>query len=418
MDDAESILGPLCIGVPFPSVHPTAGGAYEFQHTVFQEILNRVAAPSSESKVRWIPIAVDSSIPQRWGLDPSSALVFQSPTLPLRIRSAFHRRLYNLRHPWDLLPLSKTLVVRDQIQALRRQVDVLWYLNSSSFTDQLPYVITVWDLQHRLQPFFPEVSWGDTWEARERHFAHVTRKAFLNVTGTQRGSKELQQFFGVDPSRILVNPFPCPESVTSTLQAQNELLHELLLERENFLLYPAQFWSHKNHMAALLALSQLHSQGYKLKLVFTGSGKGSQDAVMKLVSDLKLNDSVVFAGFVERSQLASLYSTALALIYPSFFGPDNLPPLEAMSYGLPAVVAEVPGSHDQYGEAVLFFDPNKPNQLVDAVLQVINDQYLRLRLVDAGKQLLERLTPSLYVDRMQEFLLDASLSLRCSGIIG
>ncbi len=48
-------------------------------------------------------------------------------------------------------------------------------------------------------------------------------------------------------------------------------------------------------------------------------------------------------GLVDEDELIGLYQHAHALVYLSRFGPENLPPLEALALGCPAIVANVPG---------------------------------------------------------------------------
>lgn len=249
------------------------------------------------------------------------------------------------------------------------------------------------------------------------HYTTIGSKAFLNVVGTNRGSEELQHFYGIDPSRLLVNPFPCPPTVSVSDQAGGELLQRLSLCSGQFLLYPAQFWPHKNHLAALMALRLLIDCGRALKIVFTGSDKGSLKAVEEYVDQLGLKSSVVNAGFVDRHDLAALYSHCFALLYPSFFGPDNIPPLEAMSYRTPALVADVPGAFEQYGDAVLRFNPGEPAQIVDCVNRLYDEPGLRECLIESGLKLISSLTPASYVDRVENFLAAESLPLLCSALM-
>ena len=51
-----------------------------------------------------------------------------------------------------------------------------------------PYVQVVWDLQHRLQPWFPEVSYHGEWERRETAYRSVLPRASFVVTGTRAGN--------------------------------------------------------------------------------------------------------------------------------------------------------------------------------------------------------------------------------------
>lgn len=405
-------LGPLNVGVVIPTAHPTEGGGFEFQQTVFAEVVRRINSfdRCKSSLIRYIPVATQAQNVSHWQLDPEAS-VNLVPSQSLRIRSAIFRRLRRVKYSFSPAQWSENLAARATVRLLADRVHVLWSLSPAIITDQLPFILTVWDLQHRLQPFFPEVSRSGEWESRQSHCSTITRKGFLYLVGTQRGAHELNSFFGTDPSRILVNPFPCPPPLFLKEQALQKVMHEFELHPLKFIVLPAQFWPHKNHLAALLALRQLLDEGHSFKLVFTGSDKGSLPSINNLVRRFDLNGWVVNAGFVDRSTLAALYSSSLALVYPSYFGPDNIPPLEAMSYNTPAIVAGVPGSLEQYGDSVLRFDPNQPSQIVECVLRLLNEPGLRDCLIQRGGQLIKQLTPAAYVDRIEAELHQSALAL-------
>ena len=45
-------------------------------------------------------------------------------------------------------------------------IDLIWCLAAGAPTRNFPYVTTIWDLQHRIQPIFPEVSACEEWANR------------------------------------------------------------------------------------------------------------------------------------------------------------------------------------------------------------------------------------------------------------
>lgn len=416
MSDWPVLHQKLRVAVSIPSMPPTSGGGFEFQHSIFSEILNRVrCGHADESNVHYVPVASCSGVAENWSLDARECIDLV-PSRALRIQSALHCRLRRLRHPFSAPVWSDTLLERFQSRTLARHADVLWSLGPSAVVDQIPFILTVWDLQHRLQPFFPEVSRRGQWELRERFYSIAARKSFLNVVGTTCGSDELCNFYGIDQSRVLVSPFPCPPTLAVSDDLLCSTLARLGLQSREYLFYPAQFWSHKNHLSLLIALRRLVDGGSRLKLVLAGSDKGSLAGVNSIIANLGLGEWVVNVGFVDRLTLAALYSSSLCLVYPSFFGPDNIPPLEAMSYGVPALVADVPGCLEQFGDAVLRFDPCDPQQIVDCVLRILVDPGLRSDLSRKGFELVSSLTPAAYVDRVEEVLLKSGAALRCASI--
>jgi glycosyltransferase involved in cell wall biosynthesis len=118
-------------------------------------------------------------------------------------------------------------------------------------------------------------------------------------------------------------------------------------------------------------------------VVFVGADKGNLSYVQEYARRLGLADRVRFLDFVSQEELLELYRGAFCLVYPSFFGPDNLPPLEAFAIGCPVLAADVAGAREQLGEAAIFFPPTQETKLAEAILSLRNDE-TRERLVLAG----------------------------------
>ncbi len=155
----------------------------------------------------------------------------------------------------------------------------------------------------------------------------------------------------------------------------------------DYLFYPAQFWAHKNHVNLLLALKLLQSRFDRpLSVAFVGADHGNLAHVKATVDRLGLTDRVHFLGFVPREDLIDLYKEAFALSYVTFFGPENLPPLEAFALGCPVIASDVSGAREQLGDAVLFVDPTSPEQMAEAVVRLASEDGLRARLIDAGQK--------------------------------
>ena len=281
--------------------------------------------------------------------------------------------------------------------ATANEIDFMWFPTPAFEEIDIPYCFTVWDLQHRLQPFFPEVSKGQEWQKREEFYARVLRKASYVITGTDRGKEETINFYQVASERIRILPLPTPSFQEVAPLPINHLVDEKL--NGQYLFYPAQFWSHKNHIRLIEAIHILKvKQNIKFHVVFVGSDKGIKPYLKEAVADKGLDEQVHFLGFVQRGELASLYKNAFALVFPSMFGPDNLPPLEAFSLGCPAIVANVPGSNQQYGSAALFFDALSSEELAERILDIKNNAKIRQELIQKGLNRAQNYTSSHYME--------------------
>lgn len=365
---------------------PEAGGQYTFETEVFQSLI-RFGAECGHSFVvfSWNR---EARVP---GLPSAEHVQFISlwRSFDERLRSKLCRTatgvLKKVRQPRSKPTVEgwyETFVINSLV---RNRIDLVWSTGQHCLTMEVPYVITVWDLQHRLQPYFPEVSVEGRWENNERFFRAALRRASVIVCGTEAGKGEIERFYQVPAERIKILPLPAPQWALEAPASHGDRICGKHRIPEEYLFYPAQFWPHKNHFNLLLAVRHLRDRhGLVLPVVLVGADMGNQAYIKRTVSDLDLTGQVHFLGFVPREDLICLYRNACALVYPSFFGPDNLPPLEAFALGCPVIASDVSGAREQLGDGALFVDPKRPEHIAEAIKLVHGDRTFRENLVQRG----------------------------------
>ncbi len=94
--------------------------------------------------------------------------------------------------------------------------------------------------------------------------------------------------------------------------------------------------------------------------------------------------NVLFAGFVPDRELGTLYRHGQAYVFPSLYEGFGLPPLEAMSYGLPVLSSDRGSLPEILGRAALFFDPEDQASFVQGLKTILGDRRLREELVRTG----------------------------------
>lgn len=297
-------------------------------------------------------------------------------------------------------------------------IELTWSPWQGCFTTESPYITTVFDLAHRFHPYFPEVSQGSQWESRENWMQTFVKRASFIITGTQAGKSEIEKLYQVPSERIKVIPFPTPQFALDAPIATRSLHSDDLKSKynlpEGYLFYPAQFWSHKNHANLLYALNYLKQEhNLKLPVVFVGAEKGNFDYIQTLTKELDLVDQVRFLGFVSQQDLVGLYQNAFALAFVTFFGPDNLPPLEAFALGCPVIASNVSGAPEQLGDAALLVDPQNTKQIALAIKSLYDDTHLRETLIQRGLERAARWTSQDYVKRIFEVFDEFEAIRRC-----
>lgn len=374
------------VAVYVPRLAPEMGGG----HTVERDIGAALAATRGRGRHEILAAGPDVEPPDGW----RGSYISLHRNLAGRIIGKMRRAMAEVPH-WGTPPRWSAEVLWSH------GVDLLWCVAPGAPTYLLPYVTTVWDLQHRLQPVFPEVSTPSEWVARERFFSREIGQAAIVIVGTAEGQAEVERFYGIPPARIRRLPHPTPDFALQAPGATDDgTLARYGLE-PGYVLYPAQFWAHKNHVALLRALQLLRSEhGLELRAVFVGSDKGNEAHVRRTAQDLGLDGQVRFLGFVPQPDLVTLYRNAFAMAYLSFFGPENLPPLEAFALGCPVVASNVPGAEEQLGGAALLAPPTSESLIANALLTLHRDPALRLNLIERGHERARAFTAADFVEGM------------------
>lgn len=372
------------VGLFVGGIQPVDGGGYVY----VAEILHALgkAGGGGDHEFALCHHSGGAGIARQFGSLPAIDLDAERPsvlstkeTLFAPFPGAFERlfdRVFRTRAAtqWDA-----RVYARHGIQFLVRLVP--W--NAMSL--ELPFATVLWDLQHRNNPWFPEVSGGE-WDGREANFASLRRAAAI-YTGTLQGKREIEHYYQVPGDRIHVLPIPTPRYAFEHAGTPKDsgFTQRLGLPKE-FLFYPAQFWPHKNHAVVLEACKLVReSSGWDLGVVFAGSEKGNAEYVKGYAERLGLAGCTRFLGFVETADLVQLYKNAYALTFATFCGPDNVPPLEAFALGCPVVASSVPGAEEQLGDAALLFPPDDERALAARILE-LRDPATRARLIEAGRR--------------------------------
>lgn len=375
------------VGVFLPGYTPEVGGGHTFTAEVFESLIELAEHSRHKFVVFW-----SGRQPEilHGGRGPRGLRVVNLPPAVPRKRAV--ARLQQLAR------LGRTVRTRSPLAgaAAKAGVEFMCFFGPGAEPLDVPYLTVVWDLQHRLQPWFPEVSAAGIWEAREASHATILRRASVIIAGTKVGQGEIEHLYQIPAARIRLLPHPTPRMALdpSSVGGGRDVLLKYNL-REGYLFYPAQFWAHKNHAGLLLAVHRLREQyQIDLQVVFVGSEQGNQSYVKRLAAQLGLSARVRFLGFVEREDIVALYRGALALTYMTFFGPENLPPLEAFGLGCPVVASDVPGAREQLGDAAVLVDPRSPEDIAIAIKSVAEDAVLRQTLIQRGFERAARWTAS------------------------
>jgi glycosyltransferase involved in cell wall biosynthesis len=284
----------------------------------------------------------------------------------------------------------------------KKKVDLIYFVSQSryaSYVHSINYIFTLFDLCHRDYPEFPEKRKNRTFEILENHFNKNLPRAVAILVESSLGKKNVVSKYRVDENRVHIFPMgPAPIINSLNFEKDNNLERNFVNIKEkydlkyDYVFYPAQFWAHKNHIYILEALNILKKENsLSIGAIFSGSDMGNLSYIKSMTKIMNLEDRVRFVGFVSDEELISLYSHSVALVMPTYFGPTNIPPLEAFKLNVPVLYSDIPGLREQACKAALFLDLNDPRSLVLNLKKLLNSKNLRIEMINEGQLRLKEL---------------------------
>jgi phosphatidylinositol alpha-1,6-mannosyltransferase len=190
---------------------------------------------------------------------------------------------------------------------------------------------------------------------------------------------------GVNPEELVVDP----EQVAQGREWLG------LKEGEKVLLTVGRLVWRKGHAQVLKALPEVARRVGPLRYVIAGSGPEYETLARQEFGE---DFQVTLLGNLPDSGLPSLYALADVFVMPSRDLPGEpiegfgLVYLEANLCGTPAIGGNTGGTADAIldGETGLLVNPEKPEEIAEALVKLLSDPDLARRLAEAGKARIER----------------------------
>ncbi|MGB9834705.1 MAG: glycosyltransferase family 4 protein, partial [bacterium] len=160
------------------------------------------------------------------------------------------------------------------------------------------------------------------------------------------------------------------------------------LEKYNlrdYLLYCGNVRFHKNVALLVRLIRELQKSFPSLKLVIAGAVDPDYEEFQLELSKTD-PELVLLLGYVSPEGLSTLYKNALLFLFPSLSEGFGIPPLEAMSYGLPVVASHCASIPEVLGDAALLLPPDDLNAWVEGVKSMLLNHLSRETLKEKGLQ--------------------------------
>lgn len=221
---------------------------------------------------------------------------------------------------------------------------------------------------------------------------HSCEIADVVVAISQQTKKDLMDIMHVPEEKIRVLYQSCDNIFWQPIPAEElDDIRKMYHLPEKYLICVGTIEERKNQIAVVRALAQLPKE---LHLVIVG--RPHTKYYYELLKEIKmqgLSNRVHIISSAEFEDFPALYANAVASVYVSKFEGFGIPILESLCCDTPVITSNCSSMPEAGGDAALYVDPERPEEIVRQVERIMNEPSLREDLVTKGRVLREKFTP-------------------------
>lgn len=234
-------------------------------------------------------------------------------------------------------------------------------------------VVTV----HDLTPIrYPDMAWGPTKIFPQLVARAIARGAHVH-TPSHFVAGEVIEAFAVPADRVTAVHHGIPALAVSPGPAPVSGPYVLAL---------GTIEPRKGLVSLVRAFDLVADEHDDVRLVVAGrDGWGSLEVERAVVS-ARHTRRIVRIGYVPPVERAALIANAVVYAYPSVYEGFGLPPLEAMSCGVPVVATTVGALPEVLGDAAEFVQAGDVDELAGALSDLLADGARRATMAEAGRR--------------------------------
>ena len=334
---------------------------------------------------------------------PEDELFLFSPSIKedVRTKPFLEEASYSIIQPKGIRPLWRTLDMVKDIAESGIQVyhGLSHELPIGISKLEIGKVVTVHDLIFK---YFPQdYSWIDR-QIYDMKCKHACAISDMIIAISEQTKSDIVHYYKIQPEKIRVI-YQGTDPVFSRTVSREEI--EILKKKHNlpdeYNLYVGSLISRKNLLSVIRAMKQIKSSD-RIPLVIIGHGKKYKKQVIAEALQGGISNLLIWLGSPPFADFPGIYRAAQMMIYPSFHEGYGLPVVEAMQTGIPVITSRQSSLIEAGGAAAILIDPQKPEELAAAILQVQFDSALRNEIVKKGNFHIESLAASNSMEQLHE----------------
>ncbi len=315
----------------------------------------------------------------------------------------------NYAFPNKLLNFAMWFLHWPKIDTLLGGADIFFAPNISfiALSSKCKFILTMHDLSFER---FPE------YFSRKRRLWHyvvnprlLCKRADKILAVSKSTKDDLSMLYGIPKKKIeVVYPSLDLKSFSeSDISGEKTLrmMRDYKLPDE-FILFLGTIEPRKNIVSLVKAFEHLKgtSKLYEnLKLVIAGRVGWSYQEIISAVEISPNKSDILFTGFVNDFDKASLYKLAKIFVYPSFFEGYGFPPVEAMANGVPVITSNCSSIPEVVQDAAILIDPYRPAEISLAIRLLLDNKVLYNDFIKKGKKHISEIEESYFKEDLLSY---------------
>lgn len=257
-------------------------------------------------------------------------------------------------------------------------------------------IVTIHDLIFEVLPacYKPVDRWIYRWK-----FRSACKRADRVVAVSECTKRDIVRLYGIAPEKIEVIYQGCDEmfSRSYTPEEIGAAAQKYDLP-DRYLLTVGTLEERKNLLEIVQALEHLPEE---IHLVAVGRHTAYTTRVEEYAAAHGLTHRLHLLHKVAYRDLPLIYGGAEVMAYPSRYEGFGIPIIEALNMGVPVVAATGSCLEEAGGPATLYVSPDQPEELAEAVRRILEDEELRSRMIERGREYVERFEKEVIAEQVE-----------------
>jgi len=267
--------------------------------------------------------------------------------------------------------------------------------NTAPINTCIPLIVTLHDIIYMESSYLKILKGGGTVYQkfgniyRRLVIPRIVKRSSKIITVSHFEKNRIGQFFGIEGDNRLTAVYNGVSEHFKPVTDKNELNRVKTKYNlpEHFFFFLGNTDPKKNTKGTLKAFSDFIQQtGADYKLVMLDYERNELEKLLDDINDKTLINRIILTGYVVNTDLPAIYCQCDVFLYPSLRESFGIPMLEAMACGVPVITSNTSSMPEVAGTAAFIIDPYKPEQITNALIQIINNRDLKQQLIENGLQ--------------------------------